>query len=270
MAPCEICGNAGVVERDGKLLECECAELRRIAAAMPSYIRTAKVKEEHVRASVDGKGRIIDSIDKSLYIIAYWNDMRAFIKLVMLKHRKKFIRIISDRELRDVFVGSTSRAARGDDSKEPVYNSIEDLVKAPDLLMIRLNELAYKNKAASGILEEALCYRFDRNEPVWLLSNATKPFGQGSIAYSDAVWSLCKSIPNIRVEQISPIDGPTDATGVVASVANSPLAPEQVTSTPRASVPKTKPKAVRSAPDEDDRPSGFAGFGSGVKPGRRL
>ena len=267
---CEICGNAGVVEKDGKLYECECAELRRVAAAMPSYIRTAVVKEEHIRAKVNPTTRLIDSIDKSLYIISYWNDMRAFIKLVMLKHRHKFIRIISDRELRDVFVGSTSRAARGDDSKEAVYNSIEDLVKSPDLLMIRLNELAYKNKAAAGILEEALCYRFDRNEPVWLLSNSTRPFGQGSIAYSDTVWALCRSVPSVRVEPISPIDGPTDASGTVVSVADSPLAPERVTSSPKAFVPKTKSRTVRSAPDEDDRPSGFGAFGSGVKPGRRI
>ena len=210
--------------------------------------------------------RLINAIDKSLYITSYWNDMRAFIKLVMLKHRNKFIRIISDRELRDVFVGSTSRTARGEDSKEPVYNSIEDLVKAPALLVIRLNELSYKNKAAPGILEEALSYRLDRNEPVWLLSNATKRFGPGSIAYSETVWSLIQSMPHIRVDAISPIDGPIDASAHSVSVADSSLAPEQVTSEPK---PKPK-KTVRSAPDNDDDLGGLSAFGRGVKPARRL
>jgi hypothetical protein len=270
VAVCEICGGAGVKEIDGKLYECKCAELRRIAAAMPSYIRAAKVKMEHITFKVDDTTRLIDATGRSLYVISYWNDMRAFIKLVMLKHRNKHLRIISDRELRDVYVGSTSRSARGEDSKEPIYNSVEDLVRGPHLIIIRLNELAYKNKAAAGILEEAMSYRLDRNEPIWLLSNATKPFGPGSFAYSDNVWALIKSMPNIRVPQISEIDGPTDLGTPVQSVANSPLQPELVES----SAPRTKPRKIRSARDEDedtDRPTGgLSAYGQGVKPGKRL
>ncbi len=239
---------------------------------MPAYIRTVPVLEGHVKATLpDKKTRILDAIDRSLYIISYWTDMRALIKLVMLKHRNKFIRIISDRELRDVFVGSSSRAARGEDSKEPVYNSIEDLVKVPDLLVIRLNELGYKNKAAAGVLEEALCYRFDRNKPVWLLSNATKPFGPGSIAYSETVWSLITSLMRFRIDPISPIDGPIDAAG---SLSASPLAPELIESRPSPSVvspskPRPRPK-IQSVPDDDSDLGGLSTMGRGLKPSRRF
>ena len=264
MDACEICGGAGVVERDDKLYECECAELRRIVAAMPSYIRTAVVDEKHLKIILpDKKTRVIESINKSLYVTAYWGDMRAIIKTIMIKHRNKFIRITSDRELRDVFVGSTSRAARGENSKESIYNSIEDLVKSPDLLMIRLNELGYKNKAAPGILEEALCYRLDRALPVWLLSNSTKPFGAGSFAYSENIWSLVMSIPRIRVEPILIINGPIDPTEFTASesdVGSSFLAPEQAKPQERKI---SKPKTIRS---DDDLPSGLGAFGKGIKP----
>lgn len=264
-----------MIERDGKLYECECAELRRIAAAMPAYVRSAEVRDGHIKACLpDKKTRLIDAINKSLYVVAYWGDMRAFIKLVMLKHRNKFFRVISDRELRDVFVGSTSRSARGDDSKEPVYNSIEDLVKTPDLLIIRLNELGYKNKAAAGILEEAICYRLDRNQPIWLLSNATKPFGAGSFAYSETVWSLIMSLVKFRVEPISPIDGPLDASGGATSMETSPLAPELVQSSPQqtaVSRPKSKSsKSIRSAPDDDESLGGINALGRGVKPAKRF
>ena len=261
---CEICGGIGVVEKDDKLFECECAELRRIAAAMPSYVRTAIVKENHVKIALSDGTRILDSIDKSLYVTAYWGDMRAIIKLVMVKHRNKFIRIISDRELRDVFVGSTSRIARGEDSKEPVYNSIEDLVKSPNLLMIRLNELGYKNKAAAGILEEALCYRLDRSLPIWLLSNASKPFCSGSHAYSETVWSLIMSLHRLRVDPILPVDGSIDS---VENIDHSILVPEQIQQT-KVSKKKILPieQKVRSIEDDSQSSGGLSSFGKGVKP----
>ena len=288
MAPCKICDGAGVVERDGKLYECECAELRRIYAAMPAYVRSAVVKKEHIEASIPNqkeKIRIIDAVDRSAYITAYWGDMRAIIKTVMIVHRDKFIRIISDREIRDVFVGSTSRAARGEDSKEAIYNSIEDLVKMPNLLMIRLNELGYKNKAAAGILEEALCYRLDRNLPVWLLSNATKPFGPGSYAYSENIWSLMMALPRVRMTPIHPIDGPVNISGSYAesddsessSVSDIHLAPEQAPNVPQK--PKLSPsvsspprKVIRPARDvedsitnDDESLGGLAAMGKGIK-----
>ncbi|MGA1822838.1 MAG: hypothetical protein ACMUIG_09960, partial [Thermoplasmatota archaeon] len=48
-------------------------------------------------------------------------------KAVMIKNPNMSVKITSDREIRDVFVGSTSRAARGDG--EIVYNNLEDLMK---------------------------------------------------------------------------------------------------------------------------------------------
>jgi hypothetical protein len=278
VAPCKICDGAGVVEREGKLYECECAELRRIYASMPAYVRSAIVKKEHIEAVLPSeKIRIIDAVDRSIYVTASWADMRAIIKTVMVVHRDKFIRIISDREIRDVYVGSASRKARGENSSEPIYNSIEDLVKPPTLLMIRLNEIGAPNRAAAGILEEALCYRLDRSKPVWLLSNATKPFGAGSYAYSENVWSLMMSLPKVRIAPIHPLDGAMDITGNVeqnksGSVAASPLSPElapapapapapaRVTSTPRRQI-----RPARDTEDTNDSLGGLAGMGSGIK-----
>jgi hypothetical protein len=255
---CEICGNVGVLERDEKLYECECAELRRIAASMPAFVRTVLVKDAHIQATLPGtKIRITDAIDKSLYITAYWDDMRAFIKLVMLKYRNKYVRVISDRELRDVFVGATSKSSRGENSKDPIYNSIEDLVKPPTLLIIRLNELGYKNKAAAGILEEAICYRLDRGMPLWLLSNSARPFSNSSYAYSETVWSLITSLTKFRIEPISQVD---------ISIESNTLSLEQA---PSLSSPKLRsPKNIRN--DNDDDLGGLSIFGTGVKSPRRL
>ncbi|KKK55482.1 hypothetical protein LCGC14_3074120, partial [marine sediment metagenome] len=150
---CEECKGIGTVERDGQLHECVCEFLRRIASSMPPFIRRAEVLKKHVELPLLG------AVDQSLFIVSAWADMRAVLKAIWIKHSRLYVRMTSDREIRDVYVGSTSRAARGVDSDEPVLNNLQDLMDSPDLVVIRLNELSYKNKAAPGALQEAFSYR---------------------------------------------------------------------------------------------------------------
>jgi len=179
---CEICGGVGVIEKDGKLVECECAIVKRIAMSMPQYIRLAKVTDKHLSSN------LVNRFNKTTFIIGSWNDMRSIIKIMYIKYSNKFIKITSDREIRDVFVGSKSRSARGD--SDEVYNNLEDLVNTPDLIVIKLNEIAYKNKAAPGALEEALIFRMDRGKPMWIFSDINRPFSSASYSYSDNVMGI--------------------------------------------------------------------------------
>lgn len=191
MKPCNKCNGNGTIEKDGKLYECTCSYIHRRAIEMPVYIRKAQVIKQHIQH------QIINLSDKSLYIITSWNDIKAIIKVMMLKYSNKFIKITSDREIRDVYVGATSRAARGissnDEDNMEIYNSLQDLMDLPDLMVVRLNEMHYKNKAAPGALEEAVSYRLDRDKPVWMVSNIDKPFVEGSHAWSVSVFELLNS-----------------------------------------------------------------------------
>jgi len=184
MAECSKCGGVGVIEKKGKLYECLCAYLRRRAAEMAPYIRKAKVNPKHLELPVIGL------IDRSLYVISPWADMKAVIKAVMIKNPRKYIRITSDREIRDVFVGATSRAAKGDEEQAGVFNTLQDLMDLPDLIMVRLNEMHYKNKAAPGALLEAVSFRLDRDKPTWMISDADKPFTTASHAWSESIAEL--------------------------------------------------------------------------------
>lgn len=151
---------------------------------MPAYIRMTKISKRHLALPICRREK------ESLFVISRWADARAIIKTVMIKHHHLLIQITSDREIRDVGVGSTSRTARADDDKQLVYNSLSDLVDPADLLVVRLNELKYKNRAASGFLEEALSYRVDRGKPTWVVSDPTDPFGASSHAFSQSIWEL--------------------------------------------------------------------------------
>lgn len=199
---CRICGGSGVIEKSGSVFECDCSFVRRLASAMPAFIRKAEVRNEHIQLP------IIKSIKQNSFVISSWADMKSVIKAIMIANHQLFIKVSSDREIRDVFVGTKSRAARGDEEGQ-VYNSLEDLMDSPNLMIIRLNELSYKNKAAPGALEEAICYRLDRDKPSWLFSDYEKPFSVGSHAYSDSVANIIQSnfqtvkIPRILTNVVS-------------------------------------------------------------------
>jgi hypothetical protein len=68
-------------------------------------------------------------------------------------------------------VGNTHIKARQGSGDEDllVVNSIEDYVKNPDLLIIRLGTLLYTNKAAAGMFAETLRYRASVDKPTWIV-----------------------------------------------------------------------------------------------------
>lgn len=285
---CDCCGGAGTIERDGKIFECECALWERVAASMPAYILSAKFLPRHLESP------LVDCIGQSCFVTASWIDLRAIIKALMMKHYNRHIRITSDRELRDVFVGSKSRTALDEDAKV-VYNSIEDLMgggdqrgrasTGPDLVILRLNELGYKNKAAPGILEEAIVCRLDYGRPTWVVSNLDKPFGSGSYAWSESVWDLLTSaFAQVRVPRISPRvgpppDGPTSPAGDAhpepRTAKEEVLEPQDAQESPLARQPRQETKersrkVIRPVPDEDV-PAGLGihGMGLGQKRGQK-
>lgn len=186
MQKCKKCGGLGFTETLDRTAECECSILKRLASSMPAYIRAAVVEKEHVNLPFVRRAR------ENLMVHAFWDDMKAIIKVVMYLNIDRHIKVTTDLEIKNVGVGGMSRVSRGEDSNE-VYNTIQDLVDSPSLLIIHLNQLGYKNKAASGFLEEAINSRIDRNKPVWLVSDKSKPFGPHAYSYSQSILDLINS-----------------------------------------------------------------------------
>lgn len=182
---CKECNFTGVIESDNKVFECQCSLNRRIAAAMPLNIRIATVTKSHVVHPV------VDSIQKNLFINAAADDMRAIAKVVIYKNPNIFIRVADDTMIRDVGVGATGRKARGDNA-DIVYNSLHEYVDPPNLLIIELGRLGYKNKAAAGLLEEAISMRVNSGY-IWLFSDKNSPFGPASHSYSEELWRYINS-----------------------------------------------------------------------------
>lgn len=260
---------------------------------MPAYIRKAQVVPAHLQLAVT------KLTDKSLYLVTSWGDIKAVIKIMMFKYPNKFIKITSDREIRDVYVGATSRNARGVSSNEDenleVYNSLQDLMELPDLMVVRLNEMHYKNKAAPGALEEAISYRLDRDKPVWIISNLDKPFVEGSHAWSESVSELFNtafqkiSIPRI-LPKVIVTDGGITPDSIPIGITATDMSPGVSAPTPGGSGPdlaeyrammeeaQEKPretqgkpfKKIRSVPDSDVDTNPLSMYGSGVNKPKRF
>jgi len=263
---CERCGGNGVIERlDGGMpKECQCAVLRRVAAAMPAYVRYADLMHEHLKLPV-----LTDGIGKSYFIKTTREDLYAIVKAAMMINSSRFVRMTSDRELRDVYVGSTSRKSRGDDAGD-VINTLEEVMGPPALCIVQLGELVSRNKAAPAILEEALCIRLDRDLPTWVVSYYDRPFGQGSISYSDSVWNILKSAMNeLAIPRISKANVP-DAPSATRTFAPESISPQSPRNYPepvasRNLVEEKPRRRIQSTDPDPDLPKGFEDFGKGSK-----
>ena len=183
---CE-CGGTGVIEKDGKIYNCECYYVKQSQQSMPLYIQRAIVTPQHLELP------IVQAIDKTLYIKGTRADVNAVIKAVMLKYCAKWIKLTSDAEIRNVYVGSMSKQARSEDYTGEIYNNIQDLMDPPDLIIVHLGVISNKNRAAAGALEEALAHRINGAKPIWAFSLADNPFTSSSFAYSLRVDELINS-----------------------------------------------------------------------------
>lgn len=251
--PCEICKGVGAFEKDGRLYECRCAFVNRLAATMPAFIKRAEISQAHLQLG------LLDLHNKLVYVHSTWADMRAIIKILMIKHPNKFIRVTSDREIRDVFVGSKSASARiSMEAEGPIYNNLQDLMDGPDLIVLRLGELAYKNKAAPGALEEAMMFRVYREmNPTWVVSDLDHPFGPGSYAYSDGFRDMLSDMfTKFNVPRITKKDFDFG------------LNPEPIPVTQTIDESKISPKPGKSKKEPDSDSGSEAGlgiYGTGAK-----
>lgn len=176
---CAKCNGEGVLDQGGpSFVECECAMVKRLSYTMPGEIRKAMVLPAHVEHPIVGMVR------RSLFVTVARLDLFAILKACMYKHAGLYVRVTSDLEIKDVGVGSKSRKARGDDAPT-VYNDFSDLMDGAPLVVVRLNCLFYKNKAAAGFLMEAISSRVDKSKPIWVVEDPSSPFTETSFAWSE-------------------------------------------------------------------------------------
>lgn len=255
---CNICSGAGVIEKKGVLYSCECESNKRLAQAMPMNIQLAEVTAKHLALPV------VRAFNKSVFVKGSRTDINSIIKTLFLLNPSKWIKLTSDVEIRNIYVGSMSKAAHSADYDGEVYNNLQELVEPPDLVIIHLGVLSNKNKAAPGALEEALTHRFNKLRPVWAFSTYESPFTSASYAFSPRVSEV---IDNHMIPVVLPkLSTERQSASVVES---SNIVPES--SQPEPDPPKYEPKkkGIRPRVDIDGNPPETSNpldiYGAGVK-----
>jgi hypothetical protein len=245
------CSGSGILEKDGKLYECVCALLKRRAASMPPFIRTADLRPEHTAHKLHAQ------IKKSLFILSTWQDMKAIVKAVMICHMNLFVRVTSDNDILHAYVGAMSKKNKGEN--EATFETVGDFVGPPDLVVIRLNAITRPNKAAAGALEEAMVCRADQDKPTWFVSDMDRPFTSTSPAYSESLWDLMEACAKIRIPPILPRNLPTGVFDLEPVGSQEKPAAREVKSPP----PEKSQKKPRLE-SEGDNPD-LSMYGEGVK-----
>ena len=130
-----------------------------------------------------------------------WRALLPHLKAALGKRGLGFsFLILADERIRYVFVGNAAYRARRREEREAsiTYNDIHDLVAEPDLVIIRVGQLGYKNIAAGGALKEALFVRDVENGPTWCVEENGTAY-LSSHSYDEEVDNIVSKWEQIEV-----------------------------------------------------------------------
>jgi hypothetical protein len=185
MAVCPHCKDTGwVAVDDTTRRKCICAYAKELKEHLGKEIAYARTLEQSP-LFVPGKD---DLTEDDLFIKCDWPKLLPHLKwtLTFKTLAFKFV-IVTDEKIKTVYLGAESYAARAKGLRDDVstYNCLADLIGSQyDLVIIKLGNLGYPNKAMPGILKEALLLREALGKTTWLIEESDKVFGPGNFSYS--------------------------------------------------------------------------------------
>lgn len=223
----------------------------------------------------------IDLTRKNVYIQGItWGQFMPHLKLIQLCKNIK-IRVVTDGDLRDIFVGDKSYKAKpvARRDKEEAINGLGGLLELnDDLLIVRVGFLGHTNKAGAGLLHETLLYRAAASKPCWIFESShisvTWTFSKGS----EVTNMLAKSYQEVCLSSSDPPsedllglnhDGPTEIEGPSEYGAAVPEDEDVGLPMPLPTPTTPKTRVVTNLEDLPAAPAGGGGdllnFGDGKK-----
>lgn len=199
--PCVHCGGRGVIDKDDMTaIMCICTKFRllriHLSKDTPDILHAADVKESPLYVLGSEKGKPSrDRTKDNLFLCGLWRNVVSHLKWTLyFKGLTYTYRIVTDERIKNVAVGNESYKGKTEDDRKLTesVNGLRDLVEDPDLVIVRLGFLGYKNIAAPGYLKEALMIRESAGKPTWLVEGAVK-YEYDHRAYSPETYSYIHS-----------------------------------------------------------------------------
>lgn len=161
---CEGRGHIPVPGSDGMVMKM-CRNM--YAKAMREHLGREISQVKHVSTSP-----LAERTGDNLFLVGTdWWGLLPHLKLTLAAKGLSFsFGIVTDQQIKNVFVGNEQYRARPRDRRESaeVFNSLGDLVGDRDLVIIKLGYIGHRNKAAPGALREALLIRENMGVPTWV------------------------------------------------------------------------------------------------------
>jgi hypothetical protein len=135
------------------------------------------------------------SIDSDLYLQSPWHKARIFLaSAIKERHRTKPFNhnVVADSEILNAWLSPARRESFEGDERDAQFAqqvaTLDDLVRPPDLLIVRLGILGYKNQAMAGILLESIMLRREvERKPTWVIIDPDEPLVEGHRCWSQAL-----------------------------------------------------------------------------------
>jgi hypothetical protein len=135
-----------------------------------------------------------------------WRNLLPHLKWALGQKRQDFhpllffFLILTDEQIKDVWVGNKQYRALSMEDRENVktYNSLGDLLEGRDLVIIKLGYLWGRNRAAPGMLKEALLIREALGKATWLVYDPNRDW---TVSYDPTVAEYVKAnFKGLRIE----------------------------------------------------------------------
>ncbi len=134
-----------------------------------------------------------DRTEDNLFLKGSWETVCRHLRWVLAsKHR--FVpsfnfKILPDQRLLGVWLSKEAYNQRAADVRNDIetFNTLEDLIEGPQLLILRLGFLSTPNRAMPGVLKQALMIREVALKATWIIEGTELFYGDGHRSYDPDV-----------------------------------------------------------------------------------
>jgi len=176
---CTICDGAGYLAMG------ESNEYKRPCVCTLRYLYKRALGDEVYNAEPLDDSPFAALTDSSLFIKANRRDFLPHLRHALISRGTQFFhRVTNDSQMLSAWLSKDKETSKEEGSTKVTFTSLIDLVEDPQLLIVFLGVVSYKNRALPGVLLEGLRIRRFAGKPTWVVTSHKRPFVDGHFAWS--------------------------------------------------------------------------------------
>lgn len=177
--------NCNICQGSGYLAMGETNEYKRPCVCTLRYLYRRALGDEIYNAAPLDDSPFAAKVDTSLFIKANRRDFLPHLRHALISQGTQFFhRVTNDSQMLSAWLSKDKETSKEEGSTKVTFTSLIDLVEDPQLLVVFLGVVSYKNRALPGVLLEGLRIRRFAGKPTWVVTSHKSPFVDGHFAWS--------------------------------------------------------------------------------------